>query len=159
MHPAPRFQIRGTSYFRLAAFAPFILPIALLAIALPFQLIGVPGANGVVGLSAVLLAAALLGGLPYLLTAAFAFWKLRHASAAAHARAAWWLPLPYALVLGAVYLAFALGEGGSTPASSLGFAAAWGACGLGFGYAYVLLAQTLYKRLLRSGLVSGEDGG
>ena len=143
----------GATYFRLAACAPFALPLAGLIPSQGLALLGLPGADAVATLFGLLLAAAWIGGLPYLLGAALVLWKLRHASGAAHARAAWWLPLPYGVLVFAAFLGIALTESGTGRASAVRIAAIWGASGLGFGYGYVLPAQTGYRMLKRKGRV------
>ena len=154
MRYLPRPPIAGATYFRLAACVPFALPIAGLIPSQALALLGLPGADAVATLFGALLVAAWIGGLPYLLGAALVLWRVRHASGAAHARAAWWLPLPYGVLVFAAFLGIALTEAGTGRASAVRIAAIWGACGLGFGYGYVLLAQTGYRMLKRKGRVS-----
>lgn len=154
MRYLPPPPIRGATYFRLAACAPFALPIVGLIPSQVLALLGLPGAEAVATLFGALLVVAWIGGLPYLLGASLVLWKLRHASGAAHARAAWWLPLPYGVLMFAAFLGIALTEAGTGRASAVRIAAIWGACGLGFGYGYMLLAQIGYRMLNRKGMLS-----
>ena len=153
----PRLPMRGIVFYRWTAFAPFALPVAGLLVAKPLALLGLPGAEAMATIFGFLLVAASLGGLPYLITAGIVLWRLRRATVDAHRRAAWVIPLPYTALLGVLGFAVSYAESGTGLLEAAGIAMTWALCGLGFGYAYVILIQSLFGRLSRKGVVCGDD--
>ena len=148
--------MRTRTFYRLACLAPFLVPLAGVVLGGLLTLLRIPGAQPVTTAFGFLAVAAWIGGLPYLVTTAIMLWRLRRAPGAAYARAIWLVPLPFAAILGLMFLAFALGESGTGIAKAAGIAGLWAACGLGLGYAYVALVAWAERALRRRGRLGDE---
>jgi hypothetical protein len=145
----PRLPVRGATFFRWVALAPFVVPVAGAALCGLLGLLGVPGAGQVMAWFGFLAAAAWIGGLPYLAIAAIVLWRLRRAGGAAHARAARWVPLPFAALMMLIFFCFALSEEQTAMLQALAIGAAWGAAAFVVGYLYALIALAFYRVAMR----------
>ena len=133
------------TYYRRALVLPFAVP-ALLCLFLLLPERWVPAVPGFVMM--VLFYSVVLGGMPYLLFAAgFLLWSRDKDARRVHA-AALLAPLVYAAVLMVCGFLVVLATGAD--ATALEEIPMLGACGVGFGYFYVLLAE-LGRVLLRPG--------
>jgi hypothetical protein len=153
-------------FLRLAAWLPIVLPlpIAVVAVSTPIpRYTGEPAYPLLTGYAVmtalVLMYSLFIGGLPYLLYAGVALWRLRHQSAAAHRRFARYAPLQFAALLGGLALAYTVfvADVRWSAIDSLANAAGFAAFALVFGYAYVLIVELLRRVLLRVGCIEGSD--
>lgn len=143
--------MRGITYYRWALAAPILLPAAALATAGLLRWLRWPGTESLVPMFAVAAVGTLFAALPWLLASAVALWNLRRGTLAQHLRVLWWLPIPYALVLGAALLGRALTDPAAAPSPTLRTAMIWGAAGLAAGYGYVLALRAGERALRRRG--------
>lgn len=144
------------NYYRAALALPLVVPLLLLPAA------RVAGRTSLVGeLASLLLYSLLLGGVPYL---GFLAWELRRMigrTDAEQVRAVWTAPLRFGYWLGACWAAVMVGvlalEGEFALTGGLAFGVFMTMMGVGFGYAYVSVAELGRGLLAHRGLLDAPD--
>ena len=130
-------------FYRYFALAPLVVPAVAWLIVWAFPR-SVPEPIQFIALSVV--------GLPiYLPFAALIYWLLRHRPVQSHRTWSYWVPLPFALLVFAVWFLFFVPQLplAARAQKSLGAAAV----GAGLGYAYVVLMHVTFALARRIGII------
>ena len=99
----------------------------------------------------------LVGGLPYVVFAAFVLWRFWRKPAVAYRRFSYVVPLVFAPFLTVCIFVGSLLSGPFTPIDKLTVAATFGAIAVPVGYVYVLLIHLVRLGATRAGLILPES--